>query len=248
MKRTLPLLLTSILIASCATNDNKATAVSTTTITENIEKNLAITGIEQKILSAQPTEVDNIYYISAEGIPSFFSDSTGKYIIQGQIVEIGKETPIDLTTKLISKTAKDKLSSIDKKDMITYPAKGETKASIYVFTDVDCPYCTQLHEEIEETNRLGIEVNYLAFPRMEMSLPKMEKIWCATDKKQAMDSAKSGDNLDDIDICENPVREQIELGISLGVNGTPGIFTESGQRIGGYMPSAKLARLAIENK
>ena len=60
-----------------------------------------------------------------------------------------------------------------------------------------------------------------------------------------MDQAKMGANVQ-APSCNNPVKEQIELGMSLGVRGTPAIFTESGQQIGGYLPAAQLAQTAID--
>lgn len=245
-KSLIALTIATTSITACTTSDKQPTT-NPTTVAQTLQKNLADTGIQQEILSAEPTEIDNIYIVNADGIPPFFTDQTGRYVIQGQIMDIGNSVPIDIASKSISKKAKEKLANIDEKEMIIYPAKGETKATIYVFTDVDCPYCTQLHQEIDRTNELGIEVRYLAFPRMEMSLPKMQNIWCAENKKQAMDDAKSGKDISNIKTCESPVEKQIELGISLGVNGTPGIFTESGQKIGGYLPSEQLAKAAIEN-
>ncbi len=49
--------------------------------------------------------------------------------------------------------------------MIQYAAKGEQKAVIDVFTDIDCGYCRKLHGEMDELNELGITVNYYGFPR-----------------------------------------------------------------------------------
>jgi thiol:disulfide interchange protein DsbC len=41
--------------------------------------------------------------------------------------------------------------------------------------------------------------------------------------------------------CENPVREQFELGSRVGVTGTPAIVLEDGNMVRGYVPSEKLA-------
>lgn len=39
-----------------------------------------------------------------------------------------------------------------------------------------------------------------------------------------------------------------DLGLSLGVSGTPAVFTESGIQIGGYLPAKDMAAAAITNK
>jgi thiol:disulfide interchange protein DsbC len=214
-------------------------------VVKALQANLKASGIEENILSAVPTDMKDIYWVTASGLPSFFTDKSGKHIIQGQIIAVGAEAPVDISGALVAKTAQEALKAVDKKDMIIYPAKGETKSVVYSFTDADCPYCTKLHEEIDDINARGIEVRYLAWPRSEGSIPKMEAIWCSEDRNAAMDQAKMGANVQ-APSCNSPVKSQIELGMALGVRGTPAIFTESGQQIGGYLPAAQLAQTAID--
>ncbi len=220
-------------------------ADSDSAVVKSLQANLKASGIEEKILSAVPTDMKDIYWVTASGLPSFFTDKSGKHIIQGQIIAVGAEAPVDISGALVAKTAQEALKAVDKKDMIIYPAKGETKSVVYSFTDADCPYCTKLHEEIDDINARGIEVRYLAWPRSEGSIPKMEAIWCSEDRNAAMDQAKMGANVQ-APSCNSPVKSQIELGMALGVRGTPAIFTESGQQIGGYLPAAQLAQTAID--
>ena len=252
-----------VVAAGCSNNAADATSntgivnsanakVSTAQVADNdaavvkaLQTNLKASGIEEEIISAVPTDMDDIYWVTASGLPSFFTDKSGKHIIQGQIIAVGQEAPVDISGALVAKAAQDALKTVDKKDMVIYPAKGATKSVVYSFTDADCPYCTKLHEEIDDINARGIEVRYLAWPRSEGSIPKMEAIWCSEDRKAAMDQAKMGANVQ-APSCNNPVKEQIELGMSLGVRGTPAIFTESGQQIGGYLPAAQLAQTAID--
>lgn len=221
-------------------------AASDPAVVKALQANLKASGIEENIISAVATDMDGIYWVTAEGLPAFFADKSGKHIIQGQIIGIGKGAPVDISASLIANTAQKALKAVDKKDMIIYPATGATKSVVYSFTDADCPYCTKLHEEMNEINALGIEVRYLAWPRSEPSVPKMEAIWCSNDRIKAMNQAKAGAPLQASD-CSNPVREHMALGLALGVNGTPAIFTESGQQIGGYLPAAQLAEAAIVN-
>ena len=220
-------------------------ADSDSAVVKSLQANLKASGIEENILSAVPTDMKDIYWVTASGLPSFFTDKSGKHIIQGQIIAVGAEAPVDISGALVAKTAQEALKAVDKKDMIIYPAKGETKSVVYSFTDADCPYCTKLHEEIDDINARGIEVRYLAWPRSEGSIPKMEAIWCSEDRIAAMNQAKMGANVQ-APSCNSPVKSQIELGMALGVRGTPAIFTESGQQIGGYLPAAQLAQTAID--
>ena len=213
---------------------------SNAAVVKSLQANLKASGIEESIISAVPTDMDDIYWVTAEGLPSFFTDKAGKHIIQGQIIAVGKEAPVDISAALVASTAQQALKAVNKKDMVIYPAKGATKAVVYAFTDADCGYCRKLHEEMADINARGIEVRYLAWPRSEESVPKMEAIWCSEDRKAAMDQGKAGANVQ-APSCANPVREHMALGAKLGVRGTPAIFTESGQQVGGYLPAAQLA-------
>lgn len=219
---------------------------SDASVVKSLQANLKASGIEENIVSAVATDMAGIYWVTAEGLPAFFTDKSGKHIIQGQIISVGQGEPVDISGALVARTAQDALKAVDKKDMIIYPAKGETKSVVYSFTDADCPYCTKLHEEMDEINALGIEVRYLAWPRSEGSIPKMEAIWCSEDRVAAMNQAKGGANVSGPS-CDSPVQEQIALGARLGVRGTPAIFTEAGNQIGGYLPAQQLAQAAIAN-
>ena len=234
--------------------NNTKTNVSTTktstgndaTVVDALQANLKASGIEEKVISAVPTDMDGIYWVTAEGLPPFFADKAGKHIIQGQIIAVGQGAPVDISAALVATTAQDALKAVDKKDMVIYPAKGATKAIIYAFTDADCGYCRKLHSEIDDINARGVEVRYLAWPRSQESVPKMEAIWCSEDRKAAMNQAKIGANIQ-APSCVNPVQEHMALGTKLGVRGTPAIFTEAGQQIGGYLPAAQLAEAAGAN-
>jgi thiol:disulfide interchange protein DsbC len=217
------------------------TTESDAAVVKALQANLNASGIEEKIISAVPTDMDDIYWVTAEGLPAFFTDKSGKHIIQGQIIAVGDAAPVDISAALVAGTAQEALTAVDKSEMIIYPAKGETKAVVYAFTDADCGYCRKLHSEMDDINARGIEVRYLAWPRSQESVPKMEAIWCSEDRNAAMNQAKIGADIQGPS-CSNPVQEHMALGARLGVRGTPAIFTEAGEQVGGYLPAAELAQ------
>ena len=95
---------------------------------------------------------------------------------------------------------------------------------------------------MEEYNKQGIAINYMWFPRAGIGSRSYEKavaVWCAADQQTALTQAKLGGEPDP-EQCENPVAEQYQLGIQLGVTGTPALLTSSGQLIPGYVPPEKL--------
>lgn len=206
-----------------------------------LQANFAKSGINAKVLSAVPTAMPNIFWVKLEGMPAMYTDSTGQYVIQGDIVKVGTAQPEHISADLVARDAKAALATIDKKDMIIFPAKGATKGVINVFTDADCGYCRKLHSEIDQINALGIEVRYLPWPRSEQTFPIMEKIWCSKDRNTALTQAKQGEPID-APACENPVKRIHDLGLSLGVSGTPAIFDQNGKQLGGYLPPQELAK------
>lgn len=239
-------------------NDNKventtsSEAVATTNATtpsslesnENVvtslQNNLKASDIDAHIISAVATQAEGIYWVNAEGMPPFFTDATGEHIIQGPIVSLGEEGARDIGADLIANIAKDKLAQINPDEMIIYPAKGETKGVIYAFTDPTCPYCQKLHDELPQINAQGIEVRYLAWPRNQAAEPVVENVWCSNDKQSAFKAAVA-ENATQSPNCETPVQAHTELGFSLGVQGTPAIFTADGEQIGGYLPPQEIA-------
>lgn len=223
----------------------KLTDKEISTLKANLKKNLKASGFDTEIKRVTATTVPNLVWVHAKGLPSFFSDSSGKYIIQGDVIEIGQAEPIDVSAPLKQADAKALLADIAKKDMVIFKPEGKVKSVVYAFTDVDCGYCRKLHSEMKEINAGGVEVRYLAWPRSEQTVPVMESIWCAEDTQVAMNTGKSGGNVKPAS-CDNPVQAQVELGMQLGVRGTPAIFTESGKQIGGYIPAEQLIEAAKE--
>lgn len=265
---TLSVCLAGILMAACSSNGaansdanasaNTSTDSSSTTaaakptsnnpnsdadVVAALQSNLEASGLNDTVIeSAELTDMDGIYWVTASDLPPFFADKSGKYIIQGQIVELGGSEPVDISAQLLEQRAKSQLAAIDKSNMIIYPASGETKSVIYAFTDPTCPYCQKLHDDIGALNSQGIEVRYLASQRNEQALPIVEAVWCSEDKNAAMDQAKAGQNVQ-APRCDSPVTSQMTLGRNLGVRGTPAVFTQDGVQIGGYLPPAEIARV-----
>lgn len=215
-------------------------------IVKSLQSNIDKAGLNAKVISVSATEIPDIYLANLDGMPAIFTDKTGTYIIQGDIIKLDNP-PINLTEKAQSNIAKTALAQVDKSEMIIFPAKGTTKAAVYVFSDPTCHFCQVLHKEIDKTTAQGIEVRYLAWPRSTEIIPLTEAIWCNEDRNQALTDAKAG-KLPLPATCDNPVQKHLALGYSLGVRGTPAIFTESGEQIGGYLPSDELAKAAIAGK
>lgn len=128
--------------------------------------------------------------------------------------------------------------------MVVFPPTAGTKAVVYAFTDVDCPYCRQLHADVEQLNGYGIEVRYLAYPRGGPGTPtydKMVSVWCTSDRHGAITAAKLGESVATA-TCDSPVADHFALGRSFYIGGTPALFSELGEMLSGYLPPDEIAR------
>jgi thiol:disulfide interchange protein DsbC len=198
-----------------------------------------------EVVSITPSAMPGFYDAQlAEG--NVLVDAQGRYFITGDLYEIRSSGAINHTEVRRSQWRKVQLAAVKKRDLLIFSPKTEAKTYVNIFTDVDCGYCRRLHQDVPVlNNRYGIEVRYLAFPRAGVGSPtynKMVTAWCANDGRRKLTRLKNGDELP-VKLCiDNPVSRQYELGKSIGVRGTPAIFTPSGELLPGYLPPEELAK------
>ncbi|TBW57843.1 DsbC family protein [Marinobacter halodurans] len=231
--------LAAVSIAEAAGKTGSADVESA--ITQRLES--AIPGLQ--VQQVAPSDIDGFYAVSTNNPDMIYSTADGQYFFVGDLYRVSDQGDLDnVTEKARAKTRAERIAKVDPADMITFSPKGKSKADIYVFTDIDCPYCRKLHKEVPRLNELGIAVHYLAYPRTGPNTPSFRKyvsVWCSDDPKEAMDNAKAG-NAVPSKTCDNPVLEQYRLGGEVGVTGTPAIVLEDGRMVRGYVPSDQLAK------
>ena len=226
-----------------------ATQVSQLPNADKVIKSMEAIQTQVKIVSIKQSPSPALYTLLMEDGNEIYATTDGAFILAGQLFWNVDGKATNLTELAQKKSALEKLAGVKESDMITYPAE-KTKAVITVFTDVDCPYCQVLHKDLPKLNAAGIEVRYLAYPRMGVNtktFKKMEQVWCSKDRRQAMDIAKTSD-LTATGACENPVADQYHLGQSLGVQGTPTIFLETGDKLSGYSSADRLIKAALSTE
>lgn len=202
-----------------------------------------LNGISAEDITDSP--LPGIYQV-AVGAQVAYVTKDGRYIIRGDIYDAETSANVSEETRASARVAM--LNSVDPASMIVFkPASGQpVKHKITIFTDVDCGYCRQFHREIDKVTALGIEVHYLFFPRTgpnTESWTKADEVWCAADRNSALTRAKLGGEIPKAAACTTPVEAHWQLGRDVGVRGTPAIFSEAGELIGGYLPPATLAKL-----
>ena len=271
MRQFAPLLLSTMLtipmaMAASAAKDAPATKAATSltvpaekgvraadpAVIKTIEAALKKLDPNIPIKTIKPSPMAGLYMVILEGGHVLYAGSDGKHLIRGDMLEIGDKGLVNLTEEVRNKASADLLKNINKDELIVFSPKGETKGVVYAFTDVDCGYCRKLHQEVADMNELGIELRYMAFPRGGERSPaygKMVDAWCAKDRKQALTDLKSGQSIKveadskQKEACKAMIDRQYELGVKMGVSGTPAMALENGQLIPGYRPAADLAKI-----
>ncbi len=220
-----------------------ASVVSAGETEDKIAKRLAEAVPGLTVVSVRESEAEGLYEVQSNNGDTIYTTQDGVYLLTGDLLKITGNGIANVTEEARAETRKRQMADFGDEGLISYPAKGEQKAVVDVFTDIDCPYCRKLHDEIPELNSYGITVNYYAFPRSGPGTPsfrKYESVWCSEDQQGAMDAAKGGKSVSP-KTCDNPVGAQYRLGGQVGVTGTPAIVLEDGNMVRGYVPARNLA-------
>jgi thiol:disulfide interchange protein DsbC len=187
----------------------------------------------------RPALIPGLYEVRS-GAEVGYVSTDGRYYIDGDIFDM--QSKENLTERSRLKGRLELLAGIPDADAIVFAPDGPVKYTLTVFTDVDCAFCRRLHQEMAELNGLGVRIRYLMYPRSGPdtdSWHKAEAVWCSADRRDALTRAKRGEVVK-APKCESPVARDYAVGRQLGLRGTPGIFTERGEYLAGYMPAPQL--------
>ncbi len=205
-----------------------------------------------KLPGAQASDVavspiPGLYEVTMGGLIAYVS-SDGKYLLSGNVYDL--DTQVNLTASRRNTARAKALAAASESNMIVF-GPANAKMTVTVFTDIDCGYCRKFHSQIADVNKAGVRVRYMFFPRTgpaTESWTKAEQVWCAADRRDALTRAKKGDTFKGKSCGDAAVKSQYELGSDLGVEGTPAIFTQNGDYIGGYLAPAELVQAIQESQ
>jgi thiol:disulfide interchange protein DsbC len=202
------------------------------------------------VASIKPSMLEGYFEVRLAGGMTLYMNGTAEHFFAGDLFYVAPEGLVNATEKSRTDVRKKLLESLDESEMIVFaPPPERIKATVTVFTDIDCGYCRKLHLEVPELNRLGIAVRYLAYPRAGIGSPSYDKAvsaWCADNPQVALTKVKAGKEIEQL-TCANPVATQYALGDEFGVSGTPAVVYENGFLQAGYLPAADMAeRLGVK--
>ncbi len=209
-------------------------------IEQSITARLAEVVPDMKVNGVRPAPVPGWYEVLL-GAKLVYVSADARYVLDGTLMDLKDQKDLTQAPAMEARATALKQLAQDQK-VIEFAPAGEAAHVIYVFTDTDCSYCRKMHSEVSKLNAAGISVRYLAFPRDGIGSPTYERmvsVWCAKDPKQALTDAKAGKNVTSAK-CDDPVKEEFELGTTMNVRGTPTTILENGQEAGGYIPAEAL--------
>ncbi|ALO45906.1 DsbC family protein [Pseudohongiella spirulinae] len=206
----------------------------------------AVSQGQLRVETVNETPMSGIYQVIMSSGEILHTDRSGQFLLSGELYMTRPEGLVNLTAETRKGQTADLIAGLPEDQMIIFAAENP-RAQITVFTDVDCGYCRRLHGDMAAINERGITVRYVAYPRGGMqseAYPKMVSVWCAEDRKQALNQAKNGQNLPSRD-CTNPVLNHHALGNRIGITGTPAILLQDGTLVPGYMEVDRLSALVL---
>jgi thiol:disulfide interchange protein DsbC len=181
-----------------------------------------------------------------QGAFVFYTSSDARYVLRGDLLSLADQR--NLTEEAQQAYRLSMLKRLSDKDTINFtPDKVKTSHRITVFTDIDCPYCHQLHTMIPQLLQQGIAVRYVMYPRAGIDSPSYQKTvhaWCQRAHKNELDQMMKGvAPSTKLTHCVNPIKQQFELAIELGLQGTPSIVLADGRLIPGLAPFEELVQV-----
>jgi thiol:disulfide interchange protein DsbC len=194
-----------------------------------------------------PSPIPGLYEVTMGGLIAYVS-SDGKYLLSGNVYDL--DTQANLTAARRNSARAKALAAAPEGDMIVF-SPANPKMTVTVFTDVDCSFCRRFHNQIADMNKAGVRVRYVMFPRTgpgTESWRKAEAVWCTKDRRDALTRAKKGEELKSKACDASSIKTQYTMGEDLGVEGTPAIFTQTGDYIGGFMTPDQLVQAVQETQ
>ncbi len=204
------------------------------------------TGAAISIVSVKETPFAGLIEVELSTGERLFTDAQGEFLVTGDLFKAQSDGLVNLSAIERQKDVASWIGEIPESEMVIFEPE-QTKATITVFTDVDCAYCRRLHGDLEENLANGIRIRYVAYPRggeASEAYPKMINVWCSDDRNKSITQAKHGQNIPSRD-CTNPVLKHYALGNKIGISGTPAIVLEDGSVIPGYLEPAQLSATVL---
>lgn len=198
---------------------------------------------EFKILEIKEAPLEGFWEVVVEVRQEkviFYIHKNLRYIFQGQVLD--RQTKRNLTLDRIKDFRRVNLSSLSLGNAIPM---GEGKQKLYVFTDPQCHFCFQLHEELKQMKDL--QAFFFLYPLTPDSYEKAKSIWCSQDKVRALEETYQGKVLRSPPCDTSPIDKNMEFGKRLLIDSTPTLLFQNGKMVESYVSPNTLENLLKSN-
>lgn len=165
-----------------------------------------------------------------------YIDKNLRFIVHGRILD--RQMKRDMTRERLKDFRRVEPSALPLENAIPM---GQGKRKVYVFTDPQCHFCFQLHEELKQINDL--QTFFFLYPLTPASYEKAKAIWCSQDKLKALEETYQGKELRSPSCNTGPIDKNMELAKRLLVESTPTLLFQNGKMMEGYTASDALENL-----
>ncbi|MBN1958069.1 MAG: DsbC family protein [Desulfuromonadales bacterium] len=205
--------------------------------------------IEGEVISVEPSEIPGFsrvgMKIQGQVIPLYLHNS-GSYLFSGNVIDLKHRK--NLTEEHFRQLNPVALDQIPLDDALSLGSPTAT-IQVIVFTDPDCPFCSQLHHVISRIveERPDIVFHIKLTPLKESSYQTAKSIVCNKSMDQ-LELAFSGAPVPVSECASDAIDNNLTLAKELGIHGTPTLVLPNGQLAPGYRPQEELLKLIEENK
>ena len=198
---------------------------------------------EFKILEIKEAPLESFWEVVVEARQEkviFYIHKNLRYIFQGQVLD--RQIKRNLTLDRIKDFRRVNPSSLSLENAIPM---GEGKRKLYVFTDPQCHFCFQLHEELKQIKDL--RAFFFLYPLTPASYEKAKSIWCSQDKVRALEETYQGKVLRPPSCDTSPIDKNMEFGKRLLIDSTPTLLFQNGKMVEGFASPNTLENLLNSN-
>ena len=186
-------------------------------------------GTNAKVRRVTASPVSGLYEVLV-GNEIFYTDTSGKYLIQGEIIELA-------SGKNLTELRQADLNRIKWADLTQANAikivRGNGSRQLAVFSDPNCGYCKRLEKSLLQLDNVTI-YTYLIPILSPDSAQKSKQIWCSSDPyKSYTDWMINGITPSGKSDCNTPLDKNMAFAKTYGITGTPTLFFTDGSRFPG---------------
>lgn len=184
------------------------------------------------------TEMKNVYSATLDN-QVVYVDEAAQHLFFGSMIRLKDQK--NLTKDLVVNQNALDFNNLPLQDAIK-TVRGTGQHKLAVFSDPNCPYCKTLEGNLSQLK--DVTIYTFMFPIKAQSIEPSKKVWCSFNKEYAWKSLIVEGQQPNVKAdCANPIERNLQLGRSLGVEGTPAIIFSNGMKVTGAYPAAEIEKI-----